>query len=199
MAVSAEGKRAHGLGATRRRVLIGAGLTGLFPASVLTASPAAAQSATRPAFQGDSRPLVWHDEPRPLPEVEFSAVDGTEVRWSTFTGRVVVLNLWATWCAPCVKEMPALLRLSRALGRDALVLPLSQDRAGLSVVEPFYTSRGLTDLGVWLDPRSRVARALGVRGLPTTLLIDRQGREVARLEGAAEWDSPAAIAAIRAV
>ena len=110
----------------------------------------------------------------------------------------MVLNLWATWCPPCVAEMPALDRLQGAVMSDGIaVLPLSSDRGGNAQVQSFYAARGITRLGVWLDPRGAAGRALGVRGLPTTVLIDPRGRERARLEGAAEWDAPEMVDAIR--
>ncbi len=178
---------------TRRTVLLGVSVGGLFPASAIGASPA------RPDFRGESRPLIWHASPRPLPDLPITDADGADVAWQRFAGRVAVVNFWATWCAPCVKEMPALLRLQRARPGVA-VLALSQDRGGRAVVEPFYRTHGLTGgLDLWFDPRSRLGRAIEVRGLPTTILVDRVGREVARLEGAADWDSAAALAAIDAV
>jgi hypothetical protein len=94
--------------------------------------------------------------------------------------------------------MPALDRAQAALAAEGItVLALSSDRGGRAQVEPFYRERGIRQLGLWLDPRGAAGRALGVRGLPTTIIVDRQGRERARLEGAAEWDQPAMLAAIR--
>jgi len=109
-----------------------------------------------------------------------------------------VINLWATWCPPCVAEMPALDRLQGMLRAERIaVLALSSDRGGRAQVEPFYQRLGLKELTIWLDPRGAAARALGARGLPTTVIIDRVGREVARLEGEAAWDAPALVAAVR--
>jgi thiol-disulfide isomerase/thioredoxin len=135
---------------------------------------------------------------RPLPPVEFLDAQGVAKGFADFLGRGLVVNFWATWCAPCVAEMPALDRAQAALaGQDIRVLALSSDRGGRPAVEKFYTDRGIAGLGLWLDPRGAAGRALGVRGLPTTLIIDRTGAERARLEGAAEWDTPAMLAAIR--
>jgi thiol-disulfide isomerase/thioredoxin len=136
--------------------------------------------------------------PRPLPEFSFTDAEGKAHGIGDFAGRGVVINLWATWCPPCVAEMPALDRAQAALAAEGIaVLALSSDRGGRAQVEPFYRDRGIRQLGLWLDPRGAAGRALGVRGLPTTIIIDRQGRERARLEGAAEWDQPAVLAAIR--
>ena len=105
----------------------------------------------------------------------------------------MVVNLWATWCAPCVAEMPALAALARALApADIAVMPLSSDRGGADAVRGFYAQHGVSGLPVLLDPKGAVLRAWGVQGIPVTVLIDREGRERARLEGAADWAAPAA-------
>jgi thiol-disulfide isomerase/thioredoxin len=136
---------------------------------------------------------------RPIPDgLVFQDADGRDTRFDAFRGRGLVVNFWATWCPPCVAEMPALDRAHAALARDGIeVLALSSDRGGRAQVEPFYQRTGLRHLGIWLDPRGAVGRAFGVRGLPTTILIDRGGQEVGRLEGEAEWDRPTILAAIR--
>nr|WP_282572318.1 TlpA disulfide reductase family protein [Roseomonas acroporae] len=138
--------------------------------------------------------------PTPLPEFGFTDAEGTPRTVADFAGKALVINLWATWCAPCVAEMPSLDRMQAALaGEGVAVLPLSSDRGGRPVVEAFYRQRGVSHLGVWLDPRGAAMRALGARGLPTSILVDRQGRERARLLGDAAWDSPALLAAVRAL
>jgi thiol-disulfide isomerase/thioredoxin len=124
--------------------------------------------------------------------------EGRETRFEAFRGRALVVNFWATWCPPCVAEMPSLDRLHAQVSRDGIeVLALSSDRGGRAQVEPFYQRTAIRNLGIWLDPRGAAGRALGLRGLPTTLLLDRRGLEVARLEGEAEWDHPQMVAAIR--
>ncbi len=142
--------------------------------------------------------LAVHDTPQPLPELSVHAADGTARPLSEWHGRGVVLNFWATWCAPCVKEMPALDRLAQALADDdCVVLPLSSDRGGAPVVERFYTDRGIAGLPVLLDPRGAMGRAAKIAGLPTTLLINRAGQEVARSSGDGAWDTPGNIAFVR--
>lgn len=143
--------------------------------------------------------LREHPTPVPVPSsLTFTDAEGTVRSFADFRGRGLVVNFWATWCAPCVAEMPALDRLHAALARDGIeVLALSNDRGGRAVVEPFYERTGLRNMGIWLDPRGATGRALAVRVLPTTTIIDRRGAEVARLEGDAAWDRPEFIAAIR--
>jgi len=109
-----------------------------------------------------------------------------------------VLNLWATWCVPCVAEMPALDALARLVARDGVaVLTLSSDRGGAPPVERFYHEKGIQTLPVLLDQHGDAARTLGARGIPTTLLIDRSGKERGRLEGAADWASADSVSVIR--
>jgi thiol-disulfide isomerase/thioredoxin len=137
---------------------------------------------------------------KPAPELSFLDREGNAVSLEDFRGKVVILNLWATWCAPCRKEMPGLDRLQAALGKDGLlVLPLSLDRGEVDQIEAFYDEVGLTTLEIYRDPKAAAGRALGAYGLPTTLVLDREGREVGRLLGPAEWDGEEAMTLIRAV
>jgi thiol-disulfide isomerase/thioredoxin len=171
--------------------------------AALLAAAASAWTWTRvardgPALSGDMRKFELLPAPRPVPEIAFTTLAGEPTGLADFRGRIVLLNLWATWCGPCVEEMPSLERLQGKLGGDTFtVLALSSDRAGARVVEPFLEKLGLSALKPYLDPRGAATRALGVRGLPTTLLLDREGRELGRLEGAAQWDGPAALALLR--
>jgi thiol-disulfide isomerase/thioredoxin len=135
---------------------------------------------------------------RALAEAAFRDADGAERRLADFAGQGLVVNLWATWCPPCVEEMPSLDRLARQVRNDGIeVLALSQDRGGTEVVRAFYGRLGIRHLGLWLDPRGAAARAWGARGLPTTLIVDRAGREAARLEGSTGWDAAPMVARIR--
>lgn len=154
----------------------------------------------RPAFAQGSSPLgqLVEGPPRALPELSFTDEEGARKTVADFAGKGLVVNFWATWCAPCVEEMPSLDRLQELVEREGiLVLPLSSDRGGASQVRGFYARTRVRNLDIWLDPQGAAGRALGVRGLPTTLVLDRQGREVARLEGSADWSAPGKLEAIR--
>ena len=121
-------------------------------------------------------------------------------RMKDWEGRVVLLNLWATWCAPCRKEMPALDRLQQALGSDRFeVVALSVDRGGIEKSKAFFDEIGVKALKLYVDPSTRATSKLKAVGLPATLLIDEQGREIGRLTGPAEWDSEDAKRLIQAV
>lgn len=175
-----------------RRRLIQAGIGA---SAVLAPGLAQVQGREAQAAAGVER---LREAIRPLPAITFQDAGGAERTPADFPGQGLVINLWATWCPPCVAEMPALERLARLLENERImVLPLSSDRGGKAVVEAFYRRIGLTGLGIWLDPRGAAARALGARGLPTTLIVDRQGQERARLEGDAAWDSAPLVAAVR--
>jgi thiol-disulfide isomerase/thioredoxin len=156
---------------------------------VLAALAFLARTALR--FSAEREPPFRKGEP--MPELRFQDGLGNDVRLSSFRGRVVVLNFWATWCAPCREELPSLDRLHRALARDGLaVLAVSVDARGVDV-EGFLKDRGLT-LPVGRDPLgAEAARALSVDGYPTTFVIDAAGRLQARYLGVAEWDMPEAL------
>jgi thiol-disulfide isomerase/thioredoxin len=140
--------------------------------------------------------LTALDPPRPAPDLGFAARDGSPAQLADFRGHWLLVNLWATWCAPCLREMPSLDRLQAKLGDRLTVLAVSQDRGGAQVVDPFLEKLRLASLHIYLDPKAVVGKGLGARGLPTTFLVDGEGRVRAQLEGAAEWDSPDMLAAL---
>ena len=122
----------------------------------------------------------------------------TERTIADYKGKVLVVNFWARWCAPCLKEMPSLDRLQTLMGQEGvLVLPVSLDRAGVKSVVPFYERAELKNLPVLVDQGRKFVRKLGVKGLPTTIIVDPNGLEVGRLEGPAEWDSAEAQTLLR--
>jgi thiol-disulfide isomerase/thioredoxin len=166
-------------------------------AVVVALLPAALGGSVAATANGMEK-FIRAPEPRPAPDVGFTELGGNPAHLADFRGRVVLVNLWATWCAPCVKEMPSLVKLQQAIGtRDFVVLALSSDRGGARVVEPFIEENGLKTLAVFLDPKAAATRALGAKGLPTSILLDRQGRELGRMLGGADWDSSDATALVR--
>jgi thiol-disulfide isomerase/thioredoxin len=153
-----------------------------------------------PGFAGPPDKFVLHDAPLAVPELQFTDGEGKPRTLADFRGKVVLLNVWATWCLPCRKEMPTLDRLQAAMGGDNFaVLALSIDRGGAETVKKFYAEIGIQHLAVHVDTSSQVGFALATAGLPTTLLIDVDGRELGRLIGPAEWDAPDMVAFLKSV
>jgi thiol-disulfide isomerase/thioredoxin len=174
---------------TRRRMLVAGGT---LAASLDARKPGAIE------LHDLARDMVPTDPPVPATDITFVAPDGSEHHLTDFAGHGMVINLWATWCVPCVEEMPSLAALSKTLAPDDIaVLPLSSDRGGARVVEAFYRDHGIAGLPVLLDPKGAAARTWHVRGIPTSVVIDKLGRERARLEGSADWSTPAAAAIVR--
>jgi thiol-disulfide isomerase/thioredoxin len=143
------------------------------------------------AAEPDLKPgeFIPASSPQPAPEASFQDLSGNWVALADFKGKLVLLNLWATWCQPCLKEMPSLEKLQASREEKLTVAAVSEDRGGKNVVEPFIAKLGLDKVKPYLDPKSAVGHAFSVRGLPTTLIIDSEGKVVGRVEGAAEWDS----------
>jgi len=136
--------------------------------------------------------------PRPIAALEFEDGQGRKRTLADFRGKVVLLNLWATWCGPCRKEMPTLDRLqSRLGGADFEVVALSIDRGGQAVIKSFFDEIGVQRLAIYVDATAEAGTKLGILGVPTTLLLDGAGREISRVTGPAEWDSPEVIDTIR--
>jgi thiol-disulfide isomerase/thioredoxin len=134
--------------------------------------------------------------PQPASQVAFTDAEGRPASLADFTGKPTLINLWATWCQPCLKEMPSLERLQTKLTGRLTVAAVSQDRAGGKLVNPFVAEHQLQGLKIYLDPKGDVARAFEVRGLPTTIVLDRSGRVVGKIEGPAEWDADKMLAVL---
>ena len=136
--------------------------------------------------------------PRSLPELLFQNANGKALALTDFSGKLVLLNVWATWCTPCRKEMPALDRLQQQLGGPGFeVVALSIDRGGAAAVQAFYEELDIRALSVYVDRTSEAASKLGAIGIPTTILVDREGRELWRKVGPAEWDGAEALELLR--
>jgi thiol-disulfide isomerase/thioredoxin len=149
--------------------------------------------------KGAMAPLVARPQPIDLPEVTFVAGDGTEKSLKDFAGKVVLLNIWATWCIPCREEMPALDKLEAKLGGENFaVVAVNIDKGGQEKAAQFLKETGATHLPLYTDPTGQLFATLKVVGMPTTLIIDRGGKEIARLVGPADWASPEAEAVIAA-
>lgn len=152
-----------------------------------------------PATAGEPpQNFAIHESPLPVPEIHFKDGKGHARTLADFRGKVVLLNIWATWCLPCRKEMPTLDRLQAKLGGSNFeVVALSIDSGGPDWVKMFFAEIGIKHLALNIDTSGKAIFALGAPGIPTTLLIDREGREIGRRIGPAEWDSPEMVAFIR--
>ncbi|WP_434617132.1 TlpA family protein disulfide reductase [Tabrizicola sp. M-4] len=169
----------------------------LYTALAIGANPALAGDLAD-LREGEIKKLALHSEPAAVPDAIFLDADDGEVPLAQWRGKWVVMNFWATWCAPCRKEMPSLLRLQQAMPEIA-VLPVATGRNAVEGIERFYEEAGVQDLPILRDPKSELARPMGVMGLPLTVILNPEGQEVARLIGDAEWDSAHAQTMIRAL
>jgi thiol-disulfide isomerase/thioredoxin len=198
----AAGGRGYGVWAAIALAVVGAGaalyLQGTGAGKGAAAPMVVAVSALKGLNTGEMAAFLIHDAPKATPAVTFKDGDGKDQALEAWRGKVVLVNMWATWCVPCRHEMPALDRLKAELGgKDFDVLALSGDRGGLDKPRKFWADTGIKALGLYTGG-SDVQNALGVIGLPTTLLLDRTGREIGRLVGPAEWASPEAKALLQA-
>lgn len=157
----------------------------------------------KPLARGEVAGVLVPDRPRTVPALRFKDGEGRDVSLADFRGRTVLLNLWATWCAPCREEMPALDALQQELGGDAFtVAAVSIDTQGLEKPKEFLKELNISALAFYADETARIFQDLKVAGravgLPTTLLIDKEGCEIGYLPGPAAWASEDAKALIRA-
>ena len=160
------------------------------PQSPTAAVASSAAGASDKLNVGQMTAFVFKKTPEPLPDVSFLNADGKPMTLADFKGRTVLLNLWATWCAPCRKEMPDLDKLQKELGSAMFeVVAVSVDRQGVDAARKFLDSIKIENLKFYIDPTARAASTLRAVGMPTTILIDKEGREIGRLVGPAEWHS----------
>jgi len=170
---------------------------GLGANAALAAEPAATLAGLR---DGTLKKLVLHEAPAPVPDTGFETADGTPARLSDWKGKVVLVNFWATWCVPCRTEMPELDRLQAELGgADFQVVTIATGKQMPQAIDRFFAEAGVTGLPKNRDPKQALARSMAVLGLPVSVLIDRDGREVGRLTGEADWSSDSAKAIIAAL
>jgi thiol-disulfide isomerase/thioredoxin len=180
-------RRAFGVGNVRKLLVV------LYTALILGANPAAADVAGM--RDGDMKKLMLLEEPVPVPEAVLLDAEDGEHSLAEYRGKWVVLNFWATWCAPCRKEMPSLDRLQVAMPELAVV-PVATGRNAVEGIRRFFEEAGIKTLPILRDPQSDFARSMHVMGLPVTVIINPEGQEVARLIGDAEWDSDSAKAVL---
>jgi thiol-disulfide isomerase/thioredoxin len=173
-------------------------LAALYTALILGANPALAGEGAAALRAGDMKKLAFHEVPVDLPAAEIFDADDAPLTLERWRGQWVVLNFWATWCAPCRHEMPSLDRLQVAMPELAVV-PVATGRNAVEGITAFYSEAGVTSLPILRDPKSALARGMGVMGLPVTVVLNPEGQEVARLIGDAEWDSPDAKAVLAAL
>jgi thiol-disulfide isomerase/thioredoxin len=175
------------------------------PSTTAVQPPAGPQTGpagpgSNPLSQGHVAAFVFRKAPETLPDVKFQDAAGAERTLADWRGKVVLLNLWATWCLPCRKEMPSLDRLQKEMASDKFdVVAISVDRKGAAASKKFLDETQVERLALYVDATARLSSELRVVGLPATLLLDAQGREVGRLLGGAEWDSEDAKRLIRSV
>ncbi|MCC6949568.1 MAG: TlpA family protein disulfide reductase [Bradyrhizobiaceae bacterium] len=157
-----------------------------------------------PLARGEVAAFAVADAPRALPELAFTDKDGKPVRLADFQGRIALVNLWATWCVPCRKEMPALDELEAKLGGPAFaVVAINLDTGDRAKPRKFLDEIGIRHLAYYEDPSTNVFQELkrygrSIIGLPSTVLVDRNGCELGVLAGPAEWASEDALALVRA-
>ncbi|MEL6586471.1 MAG: TlpA disulfide reductase family protein [Pseudomonadota bacterium] len=169
----------------------------LYGLAVLIATPAAAIEDD--LLTGTMTRMEVLD-PQPAPIVPYYQADGDAGRLSDYAGKVVVLNFWATWCAPCRAEMPSLQALDTAFdGQGLEVVTIAFGRHNPMQMEKFWNDVGITSLPLHLDASTQLAKSLGVRGLPHTFVLDRQGQIIAQLQGEADWAAPETLALMRSV
>lgn len=151
--------------------------------------------------EGDMKKLIFHDVPEAVPNVNFDLADEAgKTSMDAYQGKYILLNFWATWCAPCKKEMPQLSQLQTELGGvDFEVVTIATGRNSPKGIQKFFDEQGIKNLPRHQDPKQALASQMGIFGLPITVLIDPEGREIARMRGEADWSSENAKAVVAAV
>ncbi len=179
------------MGAPSRMNLVKAGVLGIVCAGLFAALAPRIISLDRHSLQslpGDAAVQLS----------SFVDEAGTPTSVDSFRGKIVVLNLWAAWCVPCLREMPSLDRLAELLPQDEFaVIAVSQDHSGPEVVKRSFAKLGLHRLKLYLDPAGRLGKEIGARGMPTTLILSAEGKPLSFREGAAAWDSEDTVSYLR--
>ena len=172
----------------------------LYTGLALTANAALADTAELEALREGTMKKLIFSEPAPVSDVAFTDPDGGEFRLSDFQGKTILLNFWATWCAPCRKEMPMLAELQTEFGGETFeVVTIATGRNSIPGIRRFFDEIEVDNLPLYLDPKQKLGRDMGVLGLPITVILSPEGQEIARMRGDAEWNSDSAKAIIRAL
>ncbi|PYG29562.1 TlpA disulfide reductase family protein [Pelagimonas varians] len=177
------------------------GLALLYTATMALANPGFADvAAATAAREGGMKKLILHSEPKTRDMADFMTFEGEPLNLSDWHGKWIVVNFWATWCAPCRKEMPMLADLQADMGSDTFeVLTIATSRNPPPAMKSFFEDIGVTNLPLHRDPKSLLARGIGVLGLPATVIFDPDGNEVGRMTGDADWSSDSAKAVLNAL
>lgn len=173
----------------------------LYASLAIGANAALADTAALEALrEGSMKKLVFLSEPLPVSDEPFIGEDGADLTLAAFEGKHILLNFWATWCAPCRKEMPALSQLQAEFGDESFeVVTIATGRNPMPAINRFFEEIEVSNLPLHRDPKQGFSRDMAVLGLPITLIIDPEGREIARLRGDADWHSDSARAIVAAL
>jgi thiol-disulfide isomerase/thioredoxin len=172
----------------------------MYTALALGATPSFADTAAAAALRtGDMKKLVFHSTPQATSNAPFQmADDAGDKTLEAYKGKHILLNFWATWCAPCRKEMPMLSALQDEFGGDDFeVVTIATGRNTPAGIEKFFKEANIDNLPKYQDPKQALASQMGIFGLPITVILDPDGKEIARLRGDADWISDSAKAIIR--
>jgi thiol-disulfide isomerase/thioredoxin len=149
---------------------------------------------------GELANLKVHTAPIKLPLIEFHDQNGKKINNEIFKGKISVINLWATWCPPCVRELPQFDNLVTQLkGTNISIFAISQDKAGTKIVPPYFKKLNIRNLQIYVDHQSTLMKVLKTPVLPTTIIIDKNGMEIARLVGEIKWDSKEVISYLKSL
>jgi len=176
----------------------------LYAATTLGANPVLAEPLNLLEIEelrtGDMKKLGFHAEPKDMARKGFLDVNGDRTNLDVYKGKVVLLNIWATWCPPCRAEMPSIDALQADLGGDDFeVVTVAMGRNPVDAIKKFFADNNITHLPILRDPKQKFARANGIFGLPTTIILNAEGKEIARMPGDADWHSDEAVTLLKAL